>query len=78
MIEGIAATRPRLRPGDFPIGSIESRAAARARARQMRDSQEPIRVVVHYIGSPEKDTEYFVETTSEFAPRDRRRGSGWD
>ena len=78
MSESSGATRPRLRPGDFPLGSIESRAAARARARQLRASQEPIRVVVQYIGSPEKTKEYFVDMTSEFMTRDRRRGSSWD
>jgi hypothetical protein len=71
--EEFAPTRPRLRPGDFPIGSIESRAAARARACQLRTSHEPIRVVVRYIGSPEKTREYFVETTSDLTTRDRRR-----
>jgi hypothetical protein len=65
--EGFAPNRPRFRPSDFPVGSIESRAAARACACQLRASREPIRVVVRYIGCPEKTTEYFVETTPDFA-----------
>ena len=32
-----------------------------------------MRVVVQYIGSPEKNTEFFVDMTSEFMARDRRQ-----
>jgi hypothetical protein len=70
--EGFAPNRPRL-PSDFPVGSIESRAAARACACQIRVSRERIRVVVRYIGCAEKTTEYFVETTPDFTRRDTRR-----
>ena len=47
-------------PGDFPLGSTESRAAARAFADRLSASQEALRVVVEHIGSSERDQELVI------------------
>ncbi|HXN23328.1 MAG TPA: hypothetical protein VOA41_11365 [Candidatus Dormibacteraeota bacterium] len=50
------------KPGDFPIGSVESRAAMRALILHRKDS-EPKRVmhvVIERIGSPERNQEFFI------------------
>jgi hypothetical protein len=49
-----------LRPGEFPLGSMESRAASRALLERMDQSTEKIRVVVECIGTPEKNFEFEV------------------
>ena len=70
--DGVASARIGVRPGHFPLGSIESRAAARALAVQLRVSQEPLRVVVEHIGFPERDHEYVVNLNPERASRNMR------
>jgi hypothetical protein len=70
--DGVVAARPGSRPGDFPLGSIASRAAARALAVRLRESQEPIRIIVEHIGFPERDHEIVVNLNSERAFRDKR------
>jgi hypothetical protein len=48
------------RPGCYALGSIESRAAARAWASHLRASEGVIHVVIECIGSPERNWELFV------------------
>ena len=48
------------RPGDFPLGSPESRAAARTLADRLGASEEVLRVVVKHIGSPELNKEFVM------------------
>jgi hypothetical protein len=48
---GLPAT---LRPGDFPLGSVQSRAVARALADYDGDSRSHAQAIIEYIGSPEK------------------------
>jgi hypothetical protein len=48
------------RPGDFPLGSMESRVAARALADQLNASEQTIHVIVECIGSPERNRDFFV------------------
>jgi hypothetical protein len=48
------------RPGDFPLGSRESRVAARALADQLNASEDRIHVIVECIGSPERNRDFFV------------------
>ena len=47
-------------PGDFPLGSTESRVAARALADRLGASEEVLRVVVKHIGSPELNKEFVM------------------
>ena len=49
-----------IRPGGFPLGSMESRVAARALANHLRTSEGVIHVVIECIGSPEHNWELFV------------------
>jgi hypothetical protein len=48
------------RPGDFPLGSRESRVAARALADHLNASEETMHVIVECIGSPERNRDFFV------------------
>jgi hypothetical protein len=48
------------KPGDFPLGSPQSRTASRALLDRMDQSSEKIRVVVECIGAPEKNWEFEV------------------
>jgi hypothetical protein len=50
----LPATNSGLRPGDFPVGSVESRAAARALA-EHRQSHEGGMTTIHSIPSPNVD-----------------------
>lgn len=43
------------KPGDFPLGSPQSRAASRALLERIEQGSEKIRVVIEYIGSPERN-----------------------
>jgi len=43
------------KPGDFPLGSVESRAAMRAIIERDASEEEALRVLIEFIGSPEKD-----------------------
>jgi hypothetical protein len=56
----LSATNARPKPGDYPLGSTESRAAARALADRLRVSGEVLRVVVKHIGSPERNREFVI------------------
>jgi hypothetical protein len=47
-------------PGDFPLGSRESRVAARVLADRLGASAEVLRVVVEHIGSPERNWEFAI------------------
>jgi len=51
----LSATSASPKPGDYPLGSTESRAAARALADRLSASQEVLRIVVKHIGSQEPD-----------------------
>jgi hypothetical protein len=44
----LSVTNPGPRPGDFPIGSLESRAAARALV-ESKGKKEAFRIVVRFI-----------------------------
>jgi hypothetical protein len=44
----LPVTNPGPRPGDFPIGSLESRAAARALV-ESKSKKEALRMVVEFI-----------------------------
>ncbi len=47
---------PRLKPGDFPLGSPKSRAVARAQlARAEREPRQVLRVQVIHIGLDNKE-----------------------
>jgi hypothetical protein len=56
----LPATDSAPKPGDFPLGSPKSRAASHVLLEQMGQSTEKIRVVVEYIGAPEKNLEFEV------------------
>jgi hypothetical protein len=56
----LPATNSDSRPGDFSLGSLKSRAAARALADRLNASQEVSHVVVECIGSPELNWEFDV------------------
>jgi hypothetical protein len=47
----LPVTNPGPRPGDFPIGSLESRAAARALVESESEMKETLRIVVTFIKS---------------------------
>jgi hypothetical protein len=49
-----------VRPGDIPLGSMESRVAARAWASHLRASEGVVHVMIECIGSPERNWELFV------------------
>jgi hypothetical protein len=51
----LSATNASPKPGDYPLGSTESRVAARALADHLSSSEEVLRVVVEHIGSPERE-----------------------
>lgn len=48
------------KPGDFPLGSMESRAASRALLERMDQGSEKIRVIIEHIGAPENNQEFEV------------------
>jgi hypothetical protein len=48
------------RPGCYALGSIESRAAARALAHRLTASRGKLRVVVECIGNPKRNWEFVV------------------
>jgi hypothetical protein len=50
----LVATHSKPRPADFPLGSIESRAVARALADHSGNSRNLGRAIIEYIGSPDK------------------------
>jgi hypothetical protein len=52
-------------PGDFPLGSTESRAAARALADRLGASGEVLRVVVEHIGRPQRNQEFVIPLRSQ-------------
>jgi len=56
----LPATNASPRPGDYPLGSTESRAAARALADRLTASGEVLRVIVKHIGSPELNREIVI------------------
>jgi hypothetical protein len=56
----LSATNASPKPGDYPLGSTESRAAARALADHLTASEEVLRVVVKHIGHPERDREFVI------------------
>lgn len=43
-----------MKPGDFPIGSMESRAAARMQVERGRETQERIEIICH-VSRPRRD-----------------------
>ncbi len=47
----LPATNSNPKPGDFPVGSIESRAVARAMFDRKQSTREKIVVTVEHIGS---------------------------
>jgi hypothetical protein len=53
----LSATNASPKPGDYPLGSSESRAAARALADRLTASGEVLRIVIKHIGSQEPDKE---------------------
>jgi hypothetical protein len=53
----LSATNASAKPGDYPLGSTESRVAARALADRLSASGEVLRIVIHHIGSQEPDKE---------------------
>jgi hypothetical protein len=56
----LSATNAGPKPGDYPLGSTESRVAARALADRLTASGEVLRVIVEHIGSPERDREFVI------------------
>ena len=47
----LPATDSKPRPGDFPLRSIESRAAARAKLEHIkRDPGEVLHLIIHHVG----------------------------
>jgi hypothetical protein len=47
----LPATDSEARPGDFPLGSIESRAAARAKLEHIKDNPgEVLHLIIHHVG----------------------------
>ena len=73
---GKDANRPALpatdsgpKPGDFPIGSIESRAFARAMCDQKKSAREKIVVTVEHIGSNKPPEIIECQVSDEWADR---------
>jgi hypothetical protein len=58
--QGLFAGQSAARPGDFPLGSRESRVAARTLANRLKASEDVIHVVIECIGSPERNRELFL------------------
>lgn len=50
----LVATHSKPRPADFPLRSVESRAAARALADHAEKSRNLVPAIIEYIGSPDK------------------------
>lgn len=59
-----------LKPGDFPLGSPQSRAAARVALEQK--SEDGMRVMIEYIGSPEKNRMFVIPVENAQACQVRR------
>ena len=56
----LPATESGPRPGDFPLGSVESRAVARALADHAGSSRNLVPAIIEYIGSPDKNRTLLV------------------
>ena len=48
---GLPATNTATKPGDFPVGSLESRAAARALHEQRKQAGPLLEVIITSVGS---------------------------
>jgi hypothetical protein len=53
--EKAKSASPPIRPGDFPVGSVASRAAARSLLEMRRQSKEVIRVIFVEVGHPDDE-----------------------
>ncbi len=66
----LPATDSTLGPGDFPLGSLESRAATRAMLENAeREPREVLRVRIIQVGSDEPPEILEVPLTDEFGRR---------
>jgi hypothetical protein len=61
----LLVTNSGLRPGDFTIGSVESRAAARALAEAKTKAKEVHRLVITHIGAAPNDLHPSTRRESE-------------